>query len=737
MYFRGFGASEWINLDSELVLLFGPNGYGKPSLAEAIEWLIYGKTRRREKGDAYNRLEYRGSYRNAHAPESAPTSVSARIRLPDGSEHTLDRILTPGSHGADDLSQLRIDGTNASLISIGVDAKEAFYPIIVQHGLQDFIHTRPIDRRNAISAALGLEPLIQFKSALEQGRNSFRNTPPASVHQASDRIREVRRRMSVLPELTELGQRWASDQYDPARDYGEVLEQIRVTLGDTSVTHGEALDRLRAKRSVVSAAVFDIDAIRPLEAHDRLLQDLEASKSEASEALENLRNAVTQFLRQAASAYAEEWLRFWEQGLHLVRNREDNLCPMCEQLTLTPAKREELRTRIRANETYRSAFRTLESSIQAAVRAVSSLVGAIDNLTRPDLSQDQVATLRRLLQDDPNTVTALIDAVEQCRMARTVTSSRCRRLVESVRRTLHRAENERAKPRVVDSIRAMERRVTECYGVLSDAWRNYAERFSPVEPLIAERISSTEAVQRLDAWIALCEVRGHVRVLAVFHKLLRDTLDDLRSVEKFIQSKQTELFASRGGEVQGWYDEMCPGADVRYSGMEAATDAIKLYAESFGRQIHAAPCLSQSQLNCLGLSVYIMRATTPGSPFRFVVFDDPVQSMDDEHSESFIQHVIGRLLDEHELQVIVLSHLQGITDRLRELNYHRRFLAYRIDQFERSGPSISTYDPLDRELRQIQRLADGNEDNRKLAVDKLRPAIERIVRELHLNLNPA
>jgi hypothetical protein len=29
-------------------------------------------------------------------------------------------------------------------------------------------------------------------------------------------------------------------------------------------------------------------------------------------------------------------------------------------------------------------------------------------------------------------------------------------------------------------------------------------------------------------------------------------------------------------------------------------------------------------------------------------------------------------------------------------------------------------------------LADGNEDNRKLAVQKLRPAIERIVRDLHL-----
>jgi hypothetical protein len=82
--------------------------------------------------------------------------------------------------------------------------------------------------------------------------------------------------------------------------------------------------------------------------------------------------------------------------------------------------------------------------------------------------------------------------------------------------------------------------------------------------------------------------------------------------------------------------------------------------------------------------------------------------------------------------VIVLTHLDPITDRLRVLHRHRRILRYRIDHYDRGGPSIATYDPLDRELREIASLADGNEDNRKLAVQKLRPAIERIVRELHL-----
>lgn len=733
MHFRGFGASEWINLDSELVLFFGPNGYGKTSLAEAIEWLVYGKTRRREKGDDYNRIEYRGSYRNAHAPDSEATSVSARVRLRDGTEHTLERILTVGVYGADDVSQLRIDGTEASLGSIGVDAKEVFYPVIVQHGLQDFIHTRPIDRRNVISAALGLELLVQFKSAFEQGRNSFRNSPPASVNAALNRIRQVGSRLDILPALASLRDRWASDQYEPVRDYREVLEQVRVTLGgDTSTTDDNALVRLRARKRIVSAAVFDIDVIRPAADQDRLLQYLEQARSRADGELESLREAATKFLRQATSAYREELFRFWEQGLQLVTDRQDDLCPMCENLTLTAAKKAELLGRIRSNEAYRSAFRALESSAQNAVRAVSSLCDAVGALARPDLSEGQKRILQTLFQDDPTQITPLIKAVEECLSVKKSASTGYTRLVELLRRTLGRVENGRAKNRMVASVDAMRKRITERHSVLVGVWKRYPAEFAGADSQIVGRISSTEAVRDIDTLIELIEVREDVEVLAVFQRLLREMLEDLRSVEEFIQSKQTEMFSSRGTEIQGWYDDMCPGADVRYSGMEAVTDAIKLYAESFGQRINAAPCLSQCQLNCVGLSVYLMRATSPDSPFGFVILDDPVQSMDDEHCESFIANVIGKLLENNGKQVIVLTHLDAITDRLRVLHRHRRILRYRIDHYDRSGPSIATYDSLDRELREIASLSDGNEDNRKLAVQKLRPSIERIVRELHL-----
>jgi hypothetical protein len=88
-----------------------------------------------------------------------------------------------------------------------------------------------------------------------------------------------------------------------------------------------------------------------------------------------------------------------------------------------------------------------------------------------------------------------------------------------------------------------------------------------------------------------------------------------------------------------------PGASVGFEDMEPASDQIRLHARSFGVRMSAAANLSQCQLNCLGLSVWMMRATTPGSPFGFIVLDDPIHSMDDDHCEAFMDSVLPHLMD--------------------------------------------------------------------------------------------
>src|ERR1700744_76463 len=89
--FRGFGPTHVpIRLDADLTLLFGPNGHGKTSFAEAVEWLFYDATKRRQRGENYSRSEYVGCYSNVHG--RVPTQVDALIDL-DGREVRITRRL--------------------------------------------------------------------------------------------------------------------------------------------------------------------------------------------------------------------------------------------------------------------------------------------------------------------------------------------------------------------------------------------------------------------------------------------------------------------------------------------------------------------------------------------------------------------------------------------------------------------------------------------------------------------
>ena len=107
--------------------------------------------------------------------------------------------------------------------------------------------------------------------------------------------------------------------------------------------------------------------------------------------------------------------------------------------------------------------------------------------------------------------------------------------------------------------------------------------------------------------------------------------------------------------------ESNPVSDVTYDGMEPGTDNLALRARTYSKQMFAAPNLSSSQLNCIGLAVYLACATRSGTPFKTLLIDDPVQSMDDEHTEAFKKQVIDKLLkaDYH----IILLMLAGLISR--------------------------------------------------------------------------
>ena len=75
--------------------------------------------------------------------------------------------------------------------------------------------------------------------------------------------------------------------------------------------------------------------------------------------------------------------------------------------------------------------------------------------------------------------------------------------------------------------------------------------------------------------------------------------------------------------------------------------------------------MSQGELHALALSLFIPRATLPESPFRFIVIDDPVQSMDPARVDGLARVLESASADR---QVVVFTHDDRLPEAVRRLD---------------------------------------------------------------------
>ena len=130
-----------------------------------------------------------------------------------------------------------------------------------------------------------------------------------------------------------------------------------------------------------------------------------------------------------------------------------------------------------------------------------------------------------------------------------------------------------------------------------------------------------------------------------------------------------------------------------------------------GVETDALSVMSQGELTSIALSLFLPRATLPESPFRFVVIDDPVQSMDPARVEG-----LARVLDSaaQERQVIVLTHDDRLPEAVRRLNIAATVIG--VTRRERSVMELRhELDPVARHLADARALALTTDLPRKVA----------------------
>jgi ABC-type lipoprotein export system ATPase subunit len=101
--------------------------------------------------------------------------------------------------------------------------------------------------------------------------------------------------------------------------------------------------------------------------------------------------------------------------------------------------------------------------------------------------------------------------------------------------------------------------------------------------------------------------------------------------------------------------------EIRLEGQKT-TRRVVLKADVDGSDTDAFDVMSQGELQALSLAIFIPRATSPASPFRFLVLDDPIQAMDPSKIDGFLQ-VLNQLAENR--QVIVFTHDDRLPSAIR------------------------------------------------------------------------
>jgi len=153
--FRGFNKERSLDFHDKLTVLYGPNSYGKTSISESFEWLIYGVTSKVE--SAQSKLEYKGSYRNLHFPESDTAFVTATF-LDDDSEIQLTSELVSQDEYLRRIGQVK-EGDQVEVWPFEKDLEFVPKPFILQHALKYLLLGSPKARFQGFAQLLGFEQL--------------------------------------------------------------------------------------------------------------------------------------------------------------------------------------------------------------------------------------------------------------------------------------------------------------------------------------------------------------------------------------------------------------------------------------------------------------------------------------------------------------------------------------------------------------------------------------------------
>lgn len=700
-YFRGFrNVTEPIRLDGDLVVIDGRNTSGKTSLAEALEWLFTGCLSRRESMDLGSPHELEGCITNQFCPDAEDTWVIGTFASKtDGmGVFTLRRVLKDDygtTLASECISTLFLDDQELSPEEENQTLDRLFAsvpPLLMQHTLRLFVESHPKHRREYFERLLHLDGLTSLISKAVIGDARLAEFPgPAGFEGLKT---WVRLGTAVKKESSKKTHRQMSrsEETDLQSQLGRVLTVIGhyefpdlvnepIELAKIGTVLSQAQSRFRQNSFPLLAR------LKP----QRQLADDQPESTYAKDttiAATTIRGSwqVHEKMKEAAGLVGNDRiaiaraLKILLEGEVVKHEVGEQICPVCAYnlvKTLSAVRISEIEGWIPTQEKESLARQSLQQALDSMVDIVRKTIGQHDELL-PTLPKGE--EFREALKDANEELRQVVQALQKIREE---DDTRLKKALAPGRELL-------TKPRVIPANKEdCETLIKQCIDIVeglestNTAARGYRDSFRAVEAAVGA-VARVDPVYGLrEAWLNCFEGIAAIAADLRWEQAKRRAQKDLEIIrdaiikyrEQFLESRRTSFNqgiesvwgALRADQYSSFSKLHIPPPSGKGFQVEIEVKAT-LDDGQQKKEVDALRVFSESQVNALGIAAFITRSKLLGH--RMLIFDDPVQSMDEEHFQTFAQDVLTHVLSDG-FQVIVLTHNDMFARDVSHYHYDR------------------------------------------------------------------
>jgi len=710
--FRGFNSETEIPLD-EVVLIYGLNGSGKSSLAEAIEWLFFNDISRRRLSPCPG--EYVGSYlKNLYTSPDKKSFVEVVVDN-NGAELTLRKELESERGGG----RVFNNGVAvASFESVLPGFKSHHRPILAQVEISALVNTEQKERWEQLAKILGQEELTTLRKNLIDLRSNKKD------------------QLYKKDEESYKGLCRANESFNFPKDYIESFESMELAKFE------EAVRELLSKNGIVNASVEDglktiIVRLSGTELGKQLATLEPIKKSEVEKSITSLKQGFSDLSdlaqNSAGGRLTPTHVAFYEAGRKLA---ELPRCPFCLQDTLTQKRFDDIKQELEADKDCISAKKELDDAIRDAslsfhndcgfdklIRApqeISSIAQKLDDYNFPafaDKTRRLSESAKRIIKDSSNQLKLLYDGY-----------------VEALDKYYFQKN-------VSVDISATKEALIAATQDIGAKIHNLNEEWGRLRNEILPQLSqdSDSQGQEMRKWIQIERCYSFLHDKSDFSKKYRlievVTQSIQKKLETFEKAEVATLLESHSEEIRKYYEELNPGETVRFDKIrvsEGQRRQARLVASGpDDEEINPVTIFSEAHINSLSLSIYFPQRVDRNPIWDVIILDDPVQSMDENHSRNLIEILIKKA-KENNKQIIVLSHARNFADdffyRFRGV---KPIIYYEFVNNSKESPTINIKSGATLAyLEFVRKNRDGSSIMRESAANALRKSIEAVMGEI-------